>query len=593
MAQHLIPRPEYPRPQMVRDAFLNLNGAWDFSFDFSNSGIDRKYQLEENFERTITVPFCPESKLSGIGFTDFIPALWYKRTFTLPEEALNGHVLLHFGAVDYRCKVWVNDVECGGHQGGYTSFAIDITEAAKAGENKVVLWAEDDGRSCTQPRGKQSSKYYSHGCDYTRTTGIWQTVWIEWVPSTYIDSYRVIPDRRNGKVTLKASIKGCTKNAVLTASASFDGKETGVSAVKAGPCTILELPLSIVELWEPGHPALYDLKLTLKGESYEDTVTGYFGLRDVEVRPKGIYLNGKPVYQRLVLDQGFYPDGIYTAPTDEDLKADITRCQDLGFNGARLHQKVFEPRFLYWADHLGYLCWGEYPSWGINLARPEALSVFLHEWMESVDRDFNHPAIVGWCPLNETGVTDRLDTTEALYLVTKHMDPTRPVIDTSGYCHWGQTDVYDIHDYEQDPVAFKEHYAHLDEGVSYYLDPGDQLLGRQDSLFRQRIRRDLVEPRCFRRLGLRPAAQIREGSLRPLLRPDQRFDGEPQDLRFLLHPALRRGAGAERPVPLRPKPQVLRGDLPPHPGDQSGRRRYGKRISPSPMPCFEAGHFPA
>lgn len=471
MAQHPIPRPEYPRPQMVRDAFLNLNGTWDFSFDFSNSGIDRKYQLEENFERTITVPFCPESKLSGIGFTDFIPALWYKRTFTLPEEALNGHVLLHFGAVDYRCKVWVNDVECGGHQGGYTSFAIDITEAAKAGENKVVLWAEDDGRSCTQPRGKQSSKYYSHGCDYTRTTGIWQTVWIEWVPSTYIDSYRVIPDRRNGKVTLKASIKGCTKNAVLTASASFNGKEAGVSAVKAGPCTILELPLSVVELWEPGRPALYDLKLTLKGEDYEDTITGYFGLRDVEVRPKGIYLNGKPVYQRLVLDQGFYPDGIYTAPTDEDLKADITRCQDLGFNGARLHQKVFEPRFLYWADHLGYLCWGEYPSWGINLARPEALSVFLHEWMESVDRDFNHPAIVGWCPLNETGVTDRLDTTEALYLVTKHMDPTRPVIDTSGYCHWGQTDVYDIHDYEQDPVAFKEHYAHLDEGVSYYLDP--------------------------------------------------------------------------------------------------------------------------
>ena len=162
-----------------------------------------------------------------------------------------------------------------------------------------------------------------------------------------------------------------------------------------------------------------------------------------------------------MLDQGFYPDGIYTAPTDEDLKADITRCQDLGFNGARLHQKVFEPRFLYWADHLGYLCWGEYPSWGINLARPEALSVFLHEWMESVDRDFNHPAIVGWCPLNETGVTDRLDTTEALYLVTKHMDPTRPVIDTSGYCHWGQTDVYDIHDYEQDPAAFAERLAPL------------------------------------------------------------------------------------------------------------------------------------
>ena len=157
MAQHPIPRPEYPRPQMVRDAFLNLNGTWDFSFDFSNSGIDRKYQLEENFERTITVPFCPESKLSGIGFTDFIPALWYKRTFTLPEEALNGHVLLHFGAVDYRCKVWVNDVECGGHQGGYTSFAIDITEAAKAGENKVVLWAKTTAAAVPSPGASRAA----------------------------------------------------------------------------------------------------------------------------------------------------------------------------------------------------------------------------------------------------------------------------------------------------------------------------------------------------------------------------------------------------------------------------------------------------
>ena len=465
-----IPRPEYPRPQLGRDAFLNLNGPWEFSFDFSNSGKARNYQLEPHFDRTITVPFCPESVLSGIGFTDFIPAVWYKRSFTLPEEALKGRVLLHFGAVDYRCTVWVNDVECGGHQGGYTPFTLDVTDAAKAGENKVVLWAEDDVRSQKQPGGKQCSEFRSYGCNYTRTTGIWQTVWVEWVPASYIASYRVIPDRRNSKITLKIAVEGCTKDAVLTAAAFFDGKEAGTAAAAAGPCTMLELPLSVTELWEPGHPALYDLKLTLSGPNGADEITGYFGLRDVEVRAKRLYINGKPVYQRLVLDQGFYPDGIYTAPSDEAMKADITRCQDLGFNGARLHQKVFEPRFLYWADHLGYLCWGEYPSWDLDLTRSEALGIFLPEWLESVDRDFNHPAIIGWCPLNETWPGDLLNTTQVIYQVTKRADPTRPVIDTSGYCHWGKTDIYDVHDYEQDPAVFAEHYAHLSDGVCFVMD---------------------------------------------------------------------------------------------------------------------------
>ena len=480
---NIIPRPEYPRPQMVRDAFLNLNGEWDFSFDFSNSGLERNYQLEAEFERKILVPFCPESPLSGIGYTDFIPAVWYKRSFTLPDEAMTGRVLLHFGAVDYRCKIWVNDVECGSHQGGYTSFVLDITKAARAGENKVVLWAEDDVRSWKQPRGKQSDRRYSHDCDYTRTTGIWQTVWVEWVPASYLSSYRVIPDIRSSKVTLKLNMEGCTQNLSVTAAAFLNGKETGRVSAAAGACTLLELPLSEAVLWEPENPVLYDLKLTLEGPAGTDTVTGYFGLREVEVRKKGVYLNGRPVYQRLVLDQGFYPDGIYTAPSDEALKEDITRCQALGFNGARLHQKVFEPRFLYWADHLGYLCWGEYPSWGIDLSKPEALGVYLTEWLESVDRDFNHPAIVGWCPLNETRTIDLLDTTRILYEMTKRADPTRPVIDTSGYIHCGKTDLYDIHDYEQDPEKFAENYARTGEGICYQRFPELEVWDGETPLF--------------------------------------------------------------------------------------------------------------
>lgn len=463
-----IPRPEYPRPQMARPVWTNLNGQWEFDFDFSDSGKARGLAQAEHLNGSILVPFCPESRLSGIGFTDFIPAVWYKRRFNAAQADLNGRLLLHFGAVDYECQVWVNGKPVGSHQGGYTPFTLDITEAAVPGENILTVYARDDVRSMRQPRGKQSSELHSHGCDYTRTTGIWQTVWLEPVPSTYIADYRVTPDYRNGKITVEAEIKGCPEGLMLTADASLEGRSAGRVSVKAAPHVFLELPLSLIDLWEPGHPALYDLTLSLSGG---DRVTGYFGLRGIEVQDGAVLLNGKPIFQRLVLDQGFYPDGIYTAPSDEALKADILRCQDLGFNGARLHQKVFEPRFLYWADKLGYLCWGEYASWGIDITRPEALAVFLPQWMESVKRDFNHPAIIGWCPFNETNVgydcQTAKDTVRTVYQMTKLTDPSRLVIDASGYVHTGQTDLYDVHDYEQDPAVMAEHYARTEQGESF------------------------------------------------------------------------------------------------------------------------------
>lgn len=460
----IIPRPEYPRPQMVRENWQNLNGEWEFDFDFSNSGRERKLFNADKLDKKIIVPFCPESELSGVNFKDFIPAVWYKRDFTLNREDVSGRVLLHFGAVDYHSVVWVNGNKIGEHCGGFTAFSFDITDAVKEGVNTVVLYAEDDVRSGKQPKGKQCVEHFPSGCNYTRTTGIWQTVWVESVPATYIADYKLTPDYRNGKVSIRAEIKGCTDGYKLIAKTFLSGKPTGETAVQAAPFVTLEVSLSEIDLWEPGNPALYDLTLSLENEEgVGDSVDGYFGLRGVEVKGKAICINGKPIFQRLVLDQGFYPDGIYTAPSDEALKADIVRCMELGFNGARLHEKVFEPRFLYWADKLGYLCWGEYANWGLNITKHEALGIFLSEWMESLDRDFNHPAIIGWCPFNETevGFDDPVSVSivRRIFEVTKMYDTTRPAIDTSGYVHCGKTDVYDVHDYEQNVDKYAERFG--------------------------------------------------------------------------------------------------------------------------------------
>lgn len=457
-----IPRAEHPNPQWERDTWKNLNGTWEFEFDFGCSAVERRLWEKERFDREILVPFCPESRLSGIGYTDFINGVAYRKNFELSQEELSGRVLLHFGAVDYEASVYVNGTLVGSHKGGYTSFCFDITKHVAPGPNTLFVAVKDDVRSGLQPKGKQAHLYASSGCDYTRTTGIWQTVWLEFVPERHIQSAKYYPDPANGKVTVTGLVQG---QGTLQLTALWEDKpwEEAALSVEDGFFTA-QLDLSETHLWEPGKGGLYTLLLSFG----EDRVKSYFGLRTAKFQGRKFLLNGKSLFQRFVLDQGFYPDGIYTAPTEEDLVKDIQLSFAAGFNGARLHEKVFEARFLYHCDRLGYLVWGEYPNWGLDHAHPLSTETYLNQWSEAVERDFNHPAIIGWCPFNETwGYREEREKNAlltSLYKLTKRLDPTRPCIDSSGNYRI-LSEVYDIHDYDQDTQSFQARWDGLTDRI--------------------------------------------------------------------------------------------------------------------------------
>ena len=458
-----IPRSEYPKPQFERENWLNLNGVWQFEIDNGRSGIDRGLaEADAKLSDQILVPFCPESKLSGIENTDFMYGVWYKRTVTLTEQQCAQRVVLHFGAVDYTANVFINGKKVGTHKGGYISFAMDITEFVTPGENVITVFAEDDTRSGTIPKGKQAHHYHSSGCDYTRTTGIWQTVWIEFTPKSYIKSFKFYPDYKKGEVTVFVELCG---KGDFTANITYEGKPMA-SFCETDTQGRLQFTLSLEEihLWEIGKGRLYDVAFTFG----EDAVKSYFGLRNVELRGQKFLLNGKSVFQRTVLDQGFYPDGIYTAPSDEDLKNDILLSLACGFNGARPHEKIFEERYFYHADKLGYITWGEYPDWGLNYNKAENIHNIMPEWLEEIERDFNHPSIVGWCPRNEVWNTwwgePHRPSLALLYDVTKAIDPTRPCIDVSGGFHV-KTDIYDVHEYCQNGGGLHYRYDGIKDGV--------------------------------------------------------------------------------------------------------------------------------
>jgi len=477
-----VPRSEYPRPQMMRGDWINLNGVWTFTFDWGASGMEREFFKARGFERAIVVPFAPESELSGVGHKDFIETMWYHRRIRVPAEWAGRKVLLHFGGVDYHCEAFIDGVSVGRHWGGSASFTFDITRFVTPGtEHNLVLYVHDDTRSGFQPGGKQSHKFRSHGCHYTRTTGIWQTVWLEATSPYGIASFHLVPDLDESRFivtprfhAVKQGLKfrvrlydngGVGVGDAASAAGRMSEDELGTEIARAEAPAVDGLPLVIgregLKPWAPGKPYLYPLLLEVVDAQGEvlDTVYSYAGLRKVHIEGDQVYINNEPIFLRLVLDQGFYPDGVWTAPSDAALKRDIELSMAAGFNGARLHQKVFEERFHYWADRLGYLTWGESASWGCDVNTIEGARNFLSEWREIVVRDRNHPSIIAWSPFNETShMTDRRQHNRLhldAYELTKDLDPTRPVNDASGYCHV-KTDLWTVHNYTQDPAELKK-----------------------------------------------------------------------------------------------------------------------------------------
>lgn len=449
-------RNEHPNPQFQRASFICLNGLWEY-------GKGKKETAGELTQK-IEVPFCPESKLSGIEDKSFITDCVYSRTVELTKEDLEGRLVLHFGAVDYIAEVYVNGSFATRHTGGYTAFSVDIAPLAKVGENRITVAVHDDVRESI-PSGKQSKKDGSYGCFYTRSTGIWQTVWLEKTPKSYVRSVKFYPRPDLKSVKAEVITEGCGE---VSIKALFNGKCVGSASGLTEYRKSFVLTLSETHLWEVGKGNLYDVEITFG----EDKVKSYFGLRTVSYEGRKFLLNGKSVFQRLVLDQGYYEDGIYTASDARQFADDIALSQSLGFNGARLHQKVFEQRFLYECDKAGYLVWGEFPSWGVKYDDLKSLGVVVSQWSEVVEQYFNHPAIITWCPLNE--VWEDLENSklirdmrfvEAVYNVTKALDPTRPCVDASGGYHGRFTDVFDFHNYHlsDKTVAFIEDIKERDK----------------------------------------------------------------------------------------------------------------------------------
>jgi beta-galactosidase/beta-glucuronidase len=453
----------HPRPRLTRTRWHDLCGTWDFAYDDDNAGLDAHWNIDpSHFDRRIEVPFPPESELSGINDKTYHPIVWYRRSFTAQQQP-GERLILHFGAVDYRARVWVNCQLVATHEGGHTPFSADITTALVEGEQVVVVRAEDRPLDGSMPRGKQDWEPTPHAIWYDRTTGIWQPVWLEPVPATYLTSFHLTPDLVESAVKLEARLnhglegwlsvslrKGDELLAVQQVMVSGDTATTSISIPRArngqrrGDL-----------YWSPESPNLITVTAVLLSEAGEqvDTVESYFGLRSVGIGEGRFLLNDRPYFVRSVLEQGFWPQSHLAAPSADALRKEVELIKALGFNACRIHQKIEDPRFLYWADHLGLLVWGEMANaYEFN---PSAVDRFTREWLSAVDRDRSNPCIVTWVPINESwGVEDiarnpaQQAYASSLYHLTKALDPTRPVISNEGWEHT-VSDIIGVHDYTQ------------------------------------------------------------------------------------------------------------------------------------------------
>jgi beta-galactosidase/beta-glucuronidase len=470
-AQPQVPRPEHPRPDFVRADWQSLNGPWEFEFDDQDRGLrERWYEGRPAFSKTIVVPYTFQSRLSGIGDTGFHDVVWYRRTVKVPEAWKARRVLLNFGAVDYEATVWVNGREAGRHRGGHVGFAFDVTDLLAASENIVVVRVVDPGTDRTIPRGKQFWREKSESIFYTRTTGLWQPAWIEAAGAVRVGYLRVTPDieKSEARVSVDLVRPAGTTNARVTVAVSRDGREVArVSTSVAGTRAEAVVQIPEQRLWSPETPNLYDLVLEVEANgSPTDRVASYFGQRAVSLHDGKVLLNGHPYFLRLVLDQGYWLESILTPPSDEAIQYDIRMTKAFGLNGARKHQKAEDPRWLYWADKMGLLVWGEMAN--AYDYSPEYVQRFTAEWQELVARDYNHPSIVAWVPINESwGVPEILTDPQqqahakTMYQLVKSLDPTRPVVDNDGWEHTDQTDLMTLHDYARTGEELAAKYAHL------------------------------------------------------------------------------------------------------------------------------------
>ncbi|MFR8317847.1 MAG: glycoside hydrolase family 2 protein [Catenibacillus sp.] len=479
---------DYPRPQMVRHNWKNLNGSWDFAFDDNNMGQEKNWSVNFPKEhRTIQVPFTYETKKSGIYETGHHENIWYSRSVMLEEKEIDGKkILLHFEGSDFKTIVWINGKAVGSHQGGYARFSFDITRYVSPGENRITVKVEDS-KSIVQPRGKQRWMENNFGCWYVQTTGIWKTVWLEYVNPVHLKAVKITPDLEAAAVNFIYDLvpEVCAGTYMIETIVSYEGTDISRSCRQIQR-TYAEDQISLyapwespwgLHLWTPDDPALYEVVIRIYTEhEIVDEVCSYFGMRDIQISNGNILLNGTPLYQRLILDQGYWADSHLTPPDEAALIEDIEKIQSMGYNGVRKHMKTEDERFLYWCDVKGLLVWSEMAAcYEFNDA---AVQEFTKEWMDVVRQNYNHPSIITWTPFNESWGIHQIKTdekqqafTQSIYYLTKSFDGMRPVIVNDGWEHT-VSDILTLHDYEEDGAAFYERYAdHLQDIIAGRLYP--------------------------------------------------------------------------------------------------------------------------
>ncbi len=466
----------HPRPQLVRSDWTDLCGKWGFAHDDDDVGLaDGWHDSDKPFDRTITVPFPPESKLSGIKDTGFHPVVWYRLEVSTPRPPDGERLLLHFGAVDYQAMVWVDGELVGTHEGGHTPFSCDITHALGSGDrHSIVVRAEDQPKDATQPRGKQDWKAKPHAIWYHRTTGIWQPVWLERVPQTYVQDLQWTPDVVSGRVHMEVRLNRVPRKPLtLAVRLQLDDDVLAEQRVRVhGDHATADLQIAALAhgqdemrlLWSPEQPTLVDADVSLAdGDTTVDAVESYLGLRSAGTGDGRFLLNGQPYYVRSVLEQGYWPQSHLAAPSADALRREVELVKELGFNAVRIHQKVEDPRFLYWCDRLGLLVWGEMANayeFGAH-----AVDRLVREWLDVVRRDRSHPCVVTWLPMNESwGIRHVVDDpaqrsySDTLYHLTKALDPSRPALSNDGWEH-SSSDIIGVHDYAPRGQLLRQRYG--------------------------------------------------------------------------------------------------------------------------------------